>query len=488
MRRKFIAFMLVAIFVLSSFVPVFAEIPYRNYHFNHWGVWVPSPLAYVPVRAIGATDIHPDLEPFDMPMDFAIDAYDYLYILDTGNNRIIVANADFDLVRIIDSFMLNGSTATFRNPQGVFVTRDRYIYVADTDNNRIVILDHYGAFIDVLENPQDVVLADDFVFTPLKVAVGRAGIVYVIARGTTEGMMIFDTYGEFLGFFGTIAVTINLRDLIWRIFSTQAQRDRQRLFIPTEFRGLDIDEYGFVFATHVSEGDDNQVKRLNPRGDDVLLNLNANVAIIGDTDWRPFGAFSGASVFTDIVARPNGMYSVLDATRSRVYTYDAEGNLLYVFGGPGSVGGMLERPVAINVIGDTILVLDAFRREIVIYEPTHYGSLINEAVRLLYLNDESGAVEKWHELILIDEHFSLAFAGIGRSYFVQGEYRLAMDYLRRGMDMRYYSLAFVRLRNEILRESLTYILTGGMVLIGLLILRKIYRVVRKYKRQAQAEA
>ena len=41
-------------------------------------------------------------------------------------------------------------------------------------------------------------------FTPLKVSVDYAGRVYCVAQNMFEGIMVFDTNGQFTGFFGTI--------------------------------------------------------------------------------------------------------------------------------------------------------------------------------------------------------------------------------------------------------------------------------------------
>jgi hypothetical protein len=100
-----------------------------------------------------------------------------------------------------------------------------------------------------------------------------------------------------------------------------------------------LDQYNFVFTTNIDPwGSSNQVMRLNPRGEDVLLNLNDNVSISGDQRHRATGSLSGPSQLIDIIARPNGMFSALDRTRGRVYTYDSEGNLLYVFSVQFQVG------------------------------------------------------------------------------------------------------------------------------------------------------
>ena len=97
--------------------------------------------------------------------------------------------------------------------------------------------------------------------------------------------------------------------------------------------------------------------------------------------------YAGPSQFTDIVYRENGIYSCLDRKRGRIFTYDHEGNLLYIFGGLGTQEGTFFMPVAIEDIGGSLVVLDATGASIVCFEETEYGRLINDAVALRYDGD-----------------------------------------------------------------------------------------------------
>jgi hypothetical protein len=54
-----------------------------------------------------------------------------------------------------------------------------------------------------------------------------------------------------------------------------------------------------------------------------------------------------------------------------------------------------------------------------------------------------------------------------------------MYYLERGMDTRYFSIAFRRNRMEVMQETLPTYLTGGMILLVIYTGFKIVRRVRK---------
>ena len=467
----------------ASALPVAADTPYQGYTFNFWAGMVPAPVAYTAVRSISAVDISPELVAFSWPADLSVDRHNIIYLLDTGNNRIVVFDRELNLLNVIYSFDNNGTLDTFNSPGGIFVCYYLNIYVADTENRRIVILDNDGQLVRMIYDP-DLGAIDDVVdFRPQRVAVDRAGRVYVIVMHVFEGIMRFDSYGDFFGYFGTINVRASVADIFWRAIATQEQRARQRRFVPTEFTGLDVDAYGFVFATHLLAGPGDRVMRLNPRGNNILANFNENINVAGDARTR---GWVPSSAFVDVVARPNGMFSVLDSTRNRVFTYDSEGNLLYVFGGEGEVMGMMRTPVAIEAIGDAILVLDSARGRIVYFEPTIYGALINRAVGLRYIGNEAASVEAWRELLLLNEFNTLALTGIGRAHLLEGNYAIAMDYLRRGMDLRYYSRALVRRRQEFVDEYLPIFLTGLMAFVAILIGRSVYRSIKGLNKKGDA--
>ena len=482
MIKKLSSMIVIFILALATATPVFGDVPYRGFTYGYWGNPTPAPAAYVAVKSISARHISPELGAFSMPQDVFVDRNNIIYLLDTGNNRIIVFDGDLNLLNIIDSFVMDGNLETFNGPRGIFVTDNLDIYIADTENRRVIALDQEGNFLRINEGPDHDVLEDDFPFFPLRINVDLAGRQFVIARGVFEGIMRFDSRGRFTGYYGTIRVSVNPMDWFWRMMATQEQRARQMLFIPTEFTGMSIDEYGFIFTTNVDTGLGNAVQRLNPSGDDVLANFT-NQRISGTQNYREMGMFGGPSVFVDITVRGNGMYTALDSNRGRLYTYDSEGNLLYVFGGTGNVVGMQRIPAAVAAIDDRILVLDQLRGELTFFEPTEYGRLINEAIALRYDGDEASAVEVWHRVLELDQNYQLALVGIGKSLLAAGENRAAMGYLRRGMNIDYYSVAFRRYRTELLRANINWILIGLMVPF---VLKSGYSMYKKRARGRQA--
>ena len=118
---------------------------------------------------------------------------------------------------------------------------------------------------------------------------------------------------------------------------------------------------------------------------------------------------------------------------------------------------------------------------------TEYGALINEAVGLRFDGDEALAVPLWEQVLKLDENNELANSGIGKAYLSAGDNEKAMVYLRRGMNRAYYSVAWKRRRNEILKDNLGWILTGVIALVVVwLVVRKLVLPARARRKGAGA--
>lgn len=483
-RKRILSFCLAVLTaVLMTGEDVSAStLPYDSYNYDYREYIHMTPAPYVPAGSIGGENLSYNGEPigrFVTPQDLCQADDGRIYIADTGNNRIVVLNREMNKVEnIITTFDNSGTEDSFNQPYGVCVSENGQVYVADSQNRRVVVLEKDGTLVKIVANPQSESLDDGYVFTPLKVTVDYADRIYVIAQNMFEGIMVFESNGNFSSVFGTIDVKISLWEKFWKRIATKEERSKQQLYIPTEFTGIDIDPDGFVYATNIDSNGEQGVRRLNPRGEDVIKK-GENTNVGGDLWTEGSTEYAGPSQFTDVVYRQNGIYSCLDRKRGRVFTYDHEGNLLYVFGGLGTQEGTFSLPVSIEDIGGKFVVLDATRAQIVSFEETEYGRLINEAVSLRYDGDEAEAVELWRRVLELDENNELANTGIGKAYLTAGDYVNAMKYLKLGMNRDYYSIAYRRYRNGKLTENASYFLTGVLVLI---VAWKVVKYIRNKKK------
>lgn len=474
----------VAITAVSFGEKVYAEDqPYDTYNYDYRENIVITPAAYVPNGSV--TGLSVGTTDFKEPQDLCVAPDGLIYVADTQNNRIVVLNEDLtEVVRVIDGFQRDGAEDTFNQPYGVCVSESGKLYVADSMNKRVVVLTPEGEFISIIDNPQSEILEEGFDFIPIKVTVDYADRAYVISKNAFEGILVFESDGSFTGYFGTIEVKITLWEKFWRKIATKEERAKQQLYIPTEFTGMDVDSGGFIYATNIDSDGVQAVRRLNPQGKDVIQKgENENVG--GDIRVYTYGKYAGPSEITDVVYRGKGIYSLLDRKRGRIFTYDKEGNLLYIFGGLGSQEGTFTTPVAIEAIGDQLIVLDAYYGAILKFGETEYGNLINEAVGLRYDGDETEAIEIWQKVLKLDENNELANSGIGKAYLTAGDNKTAMKYLKLGMNRKYYSVAWKRYRNEILTENMNLFMTIIVVFIVLLITYK--KFLKKWIRQKRQE-
>lgn len=450
--------------------------PYTSYSYDAWSEPRPSPPPYLPLDVIDGRSL--GVGPLNGPRDLCV-SRDKIYIADTGNNRIICVDFSWKVLEVIDKFEWAGSTDRFGSPMGVAVGPNDAIYVADTNNSRIVVLDAYGECLGVIGRPQsDVegVVQSNLRYRPRKLGVSASGMVYVVADDVYDGLMVFDPQGAFQGYIGAPRVTPSISDVFWSKIATREQRERMQLFIPTEFSNIHVDRKGFIYATvasvgsgatgQVATGSKQMVRLLNPAGSDVLVQTSSlpptgDHAIISSVSGVP----EGPSVFTDVVAREYGTFSVLDARRGRVFTYDQNSNLLYVFGGLGDVRGMFRSPVALDVIGDYIVVLDSANGDLTVFEPTTYAKVIHAAIALNEHGMYSESAKAWMEVLRQNANLELAYSGIGRAHLLQDQFADALRYFRLGNDRKGFSRALRLCREQWVRDRFG-VLASGLVVLG----------------------
>ncbi|MGE5613527.1 MAG: hypothetical protein ACM3XR_03900 [Bacillota bacterium] len=447
-----------------------------SYNYSYWGDTVASPAAYLATTLLDGEKL--GTGPLKEPSDIHVSGDQQVYIMDSGNNRIIITDSNFELITVVDSFEHDGKTDCFLNPQGLYVTEDKHVYVADTDNGRVVHLDNNFNLINIIESPESEMLHETFVFRPARVVVDKAKRVYVMSIGVFDGFMEFNADGTFTTFIGANRVYVDPVEYFWKLVATREQRSQMVQFTPTEFTNLDIDQDGFIYATNADQYGDN-IKKLNAQGTDILRR-DGYIKPCGDIRYT---VVDGPSRLVDIDVADCEIYSVLDSKRGRIFTYNSDGYLLYIFGGLGNRLGEFNMPKAIERLGDNFLVLDKAFGEITVFEPTEYGRTLNEAVRSYYRGEEEKAFELFAKTANLNANFEYAYSGIGKSLLRQNKYKEAADFFREGMDRKNYSKAFLLYRREVMRDYFPKVMTGFAVLVlGILLLRVFAGRTRKRRK------
>lgn len=438
-----------------------------SYTFDYYGHSVPAAQAYVLERIIDASSLQ--TTSLREPRDLAVSRSGDLFLADTGNNRILKLNKDFELIQVIDGFSQGGSVDSFAAPIALYVTEHDRLYIADRDHARLVELTTDGEFVRVIGPPQTDLkgaLPEGFSYRPFKVAVDAGGRIYVLADGIYEGLLEFDLDGNFQGFLGAPLVRPTILERFWAQIATKEQRSQMALFLPTEYTTLDLDQRGFLYVA-----EKNEVRRLNPSGTDVLRR-NGFFDPIGDVPTAEEYRLSETirpSAFVDIVARDHGLYSVLDRERGRIFTYESEGHLLYVFGALGNVKDSFGVPVALDVVGERILVVDRGKNALLVFAPTAYGRGIHAAVSQYQAGNYERSAELWAEVLKQNLNYDMAYTGIGTALLRQDAFAAAMQNFRLGNNRPQYSAAFALYRREVMARNFGLVAGGILGLAALIV-------------------
>ena len=482
---RFISLAAIAVLLMAmTAVPASAlsTAPYKGYNYDPYGDPTSAPLGYVPSKTYSYIDFGLDVA-LSSPEDFFVftdkDGAQSLWIADTNNNRIVVVDSNYNLVRIITEFVTQeGESKALIAPQSVFVK-----YNKDLNTNEIFVCTggskiddkgkpagecfvysatFEGVLVKTFSNPTDAIIKLDE-FMPSSVVVDNSGFVYIHVNNCTEGLVVLRySDGSFMTYYGANKVVLTWKTSVqqtWKkIFSREASSTMISL-TPTEMSGIFIDHEDFIYTTTstIEMDPDLRVRKLNGLGENILKgDTNALVDVVfGEREKL------GPNIDTrmiDICVDENGVMATLDAELGRVYLYDQTCMLMTVFGfktdGSGNTqNGATFEPYGIEKMGENYLVLDRKVGTIVAYRPTYYIKMLEEAndyyLKGWYIEGE----QYWREVIKYDANFARGYAAIGKSLLEQEKYEDALEWLKKGQDRTSYSKAYTEFRREFLREN-----------------------------------
>ena len=431
---------------------------------------------------------------FRSPADIFVDINDYIYVVDTGNNRIVKLNPDLETVNIF-----YGPDRPFSAPQGIFVDSVGSIFVADTGNSRVVHLSSDGELIEQFVNPESDAVGHA-PFAPTSLVVNHTGQMFVV-RG--EAIMIIDANNEFRGLFGQSRIGFNLGEAILRVVATEQQlRFLSRRLAPT-FIDIHLGYDGMIYATSLNRYE-GEVKSLNSIGNNTFRTYRdrgdgasnpitrfIEVTVMRATAVRRtfrFGEYFDdygmymEPVFIGITTDRNGIVTIIEENTGRIFQYDQEGQALAAFGGTGDQKGRFNRPSAIAVDSrGRIFVTDRAASNFQVFEPTEFMSTVHGATTAFNNGEYMEAYALWHRVLEMSENYELAHLGIARVYYRQERWSEAMARAYLANDPIWYSRAFEEFRYEVLRNHfalIVFIIIG--LLVGLRFFFKYYgRAVKK---------
>ena len=467
--------------LLISPMPVQAKEHYDVYSYDRWSEPVPSQAGYTAVRAVTGEDL--GIGAFSEPSDLFMDEGGRLWIADTGNDRIVRTDAGLQTADVLDSFcMPDGSETHLSAPEGIYVSKETgLIYIADSGNSRVLICDDAQVQI-ILTKPDSVLFSQDLNFQPQKVLADKAGNVYVVLSNITTGAAMFSPEGEFMGYYGANAVQSTPKIAMKRfrsLLSTEEMRSSQSRTVPSGITNLDADAEGFLYtcSASVSQTQDT-VKKVNPAGDNLFTSLHT---VWGDqqpvydiTTRRQY-----QPMISDIDIAEDGSINCLDRTTGRVFQYNKEGELLFIFGSLSEQLGGFREVTALESFGTQVYVADDRKHSVTIFEETDFGALVHEATACNTAGNDDDALELWYAALQYDGNYRPAFLGISAGLLIQGDYREAMRYAKLADSSYYYDRAFSCYRREWMKIHGGEMLAAVLVLIVAGFLLHLYRTHRK---------
>lgn len=497
--------LLLALVTLAA-VPAAASSAYQSYTYSINGDPLYSPDAYSAYTSIGVTEMGLDDKGLSSPADLVTDANDNVYIADSGNNRIIILDRYYQNPRYISTFINEqGIDDALSGPQGLFVTKDR-IWICDTGKSRIVVFDLDGKFVKVLDEPKSALFDQNSVYKPVAIAVDDWNRLYVVSSTTYQGVIVLTEDGEFVKFIGAQQVTISLWEIIWRRFQTDEQRKLSQSFIPVEYNNITYtpgsDEgSGYLYVTTAAIDESTVMSQINGKSKDgtylpvKMLNSAGSEIMRRNGFWPPAGeidfstqskdTYSGVSRIIDVACGPEETWSIIDEKRSKIYTYDFNGNLLFAFGDKGSMLGSVSNIEAITYQGETMLVLDKSNNCIVVYERTDYGDMLLEAIAAENSLDYNYAIQCWRAVLQHNSNFDAAYVGIGNALYRSGEYEASLEYYETAYDTENWSKSYAEVRKEWMSDYfLVLILIIVVVLVAVV---KLFSFAAKVNKKAATD-
>ncbi len=515
----------------------YADEPYTGYNYDWWGDPVPSQNGYVVDQIYTGNDMGAGslTEPSDMffsdnnDLFIADTSYKAEGATDTMKGRIVVTDSDFNLKYTVESldfsaveewYSLNESELKagnitqadfdkftnpyFNGPTGVYVDIDEgkeTIYVADNANDRVVqfTVDEIGSDEHklavgkvemVFTRPKSNMYDSSITFNPDKVLVDAAKNVYICIKSITKGAVVFSKEGDFNGYFGANRVEATgevLMNAFWKLIFNREQAKRMRRSVPVEISNFDIDDDNFIYTVTESKTVTTDVlKKLNSAGTNIFTNLGYSDYTFGDALTKYYRNKTYTSQITDVDIGENGVINLLDVATGRVFQYDDECQLLFIFGGIGQQKGTFTTPNAVESLGDKIYVLDGRKASVTVFKQTEFGAIVHNAITLFNRGKYEEARQPWEEAIRRDSNYWLAYIGLGNAYLNEGDYDTAMKYFYYNSKSGYND-AFKSWRMNFIRDNFTLFAVIIIVLLIAIYVFSSWKNKRRLKKRAEQE-
>lgn len=407
--------------------------------------------AYLPQQTVTTLGL-------DSPEEMAFGEDDVLYIVDTGNKRVVL----FDTEK--GEQIGEITNEEFVKPKGIFITDEGLIYIADSGAEQVFKLSSDGEILDRYTRPTAPAFGNTN-YNPKRIAVDDRGNMYLVSEGVYNGIIQLSNSGEFLGYFTSNKVELSVVETLQEWFFTDEQKEELQDKVPTTFSNVNIDNTGLVYTTTMGEDVEHPIKKHNTAGNNMFNNFLYFDETLVDIDIDDNGII--------YVAYQTGVMFVLTPDGWFIHGYGSAGT-------ESDVSGLFSSLQAVSVDSKgNVWTLDIDKGYVQSFQPTEYANSIYDAL----ISYEKGLyeenIEKWQELLKLNQASFLAHYSIGRNYLFLQEYEQALYHFKIADSEYYYSQAFWEIRNIWLQDNLTLIL--GLILLFTVVFQTLKYVDKKKK-------
>lgn len=450
--------------------------------------------SYIPQQSITASSLNLE-EGLKGLSDICFGPDGKVYLLCSEISKVIVLKSDYTFEKEIIIADESGAPVVFTDAKGIYVDSNNEIFICDTNNARVIVADLSGKLLREMKKPDSSLIPSDFMYQPSSIAKDSKGYTYILCMGSYYGALTFSPEGEFLGFYGSNTVETTALDtiaFIWdKLTGTDAKRESNSKKLPYSFVDLvvDYDDYAITCTGTVDSkiNGKGQIRKISPTGVNILYKRNNDGSSVSSDE---FNFLEESIISSKIPAEPQNIISLsvnedgyifaLDKTVGLVYVYDQDCNLISAFGGGIGVGealGLFSVPTAVAVKGDSVLVADSKKMSVTVFNITEYGKLLQEAQTLYLKGDYDTAKPYFEKIIKADNGNQLAYRGLAAASYGEGDYDKALEYAKRGLDYSTYNAAWQIIFKDFLSENF-----GWILLIILLIICALVFVSCKLKK------
>ena len=411
-----------------------------------------------------------------------------IYVLCGDQSRLFVLDKEYNFEKEIKFYDPEIEFEyDYTGAKGIFVDKNENLYLADTLNGKIVIANPEGVVEQKLGTPVSDVIPEGFFFQPTKVIKDDQGYMYVLSLGCYYGILLYSDKQEFLGYYGANEVESTVLDTlenIWQLLtSNDTKRSKQIKKLPYTTVDIVMDKEGYIYtctgkeevSQTVSTG---QIRKISPGGSNILYSRlldgtaesSSALNFLESKIIRRSGTVRTQNIVSLDVSDNDYIYA-LDAMYEKIYVYDRDCNLVTVFGGGTGEGkqlGTFSVSNSIVVNGNDVLVADEETLSITLFKLTEFGETLFKAQNLYFDSYYSEAKPYWEKVLKMDGNNRLAYRGLAKAYYYEGDTKTAIKYAKLGLDYEIYDTVHQERVKQFTKENFTWIFFGIIILVAAL--------------------